>query len=112
VTARLQKRGYEVIAPANPLRGVTSDAEYLKTVLPRFRDRSSSSDTHMGRGDHERQHKRPEEPKHPANWLPSPSGSCTVIRAYGGDAAIAEGTYQLPPITPLTPRTPQRSRID
>lgn len=33
VTAKLQKRGYQVIAPANPLRGVTSDAEYLKTVL-------------------------------------------------------------------------------
>ena len=33
VTDRLQKRGYTVIAPANPLRGLTSDSDYLKTVL-------------------------------------------------------------------------------
>jgi len=33
VSTRLQKRGYTVIAPANPLRGVTSDSDYLKTVL-------------------------------------------------------------------------------
>ena len=29
VTARLQKRGYPVIAPANPLRGVISDCRVL-----------------------------------------------------------------------------------
>ena len=33
VSTRLQKRGYSVIAPANPLRGVTSDSDYLKSVL-------------------------------------------------------------------------------
>ena len=33
VTNRLQRRGYTVIAPANPLRGVASDAAYLASVL-------------------------------------------------------------------------------
>ena len=33
VAARLQRDGYAVVAPANPLRGVTPDSEYLKTVL-------------------------------------------------------------------------------
>ena len=31
--AALTKRGYPVIAPANPLRGLTSDADYLRSVL-------------------------------------------------------------------------------
>ena len=30
---RLHKRGYHVIAPANPLRGLSSDAAYLRSVL-------------------------------------------------------------------------------
>ncbi|MDY0910702.1 DUF1254 domain-containing protein [Microbacterium sp. CFBP9034] len=47
------------------------------------------------------QHRRPADPVHAANWLPSPEGPFTVIiRAYGGDSDIAEGTYRLPPITP------------
>ncbi len=33
VTERLQKKGFTVIAPANPLRGLTADSDYLKTVL-------------------------------------------------------------------------------
>ena len=31
--ATLQKRGYPVIAPANPLRGLASDAAYIHSVL-------------------------------------------------------------------------------
>jgi len=31
--SRLEKRGYPVIAPANPLRGLTSDADYVRSVL-------------------------------------------------------------------------------
>ena len=31
--ARLQADGYPVIAPADPLRGLTSDSDYLRTVL-------------------------------------------------------------------------------
>jgi pimeloyl-ACP methyl ester carboxylesterase len=31
--ATLQKKGYPVIAPANPLRGLTSDADYIRSVL-------------------------------------------------------------------------------
>ena len=31
--ARLQAAGYPVIAPANPLRGLTSDADYVRSVL-------------------------------------------------------------------------------
>jgi pimeloyl-ACP methyl ester carboxylesterase len=30
---RLQERGYSVIAPANPLRGLASDADYVRSVL-------------------------------------------------------------------------------
>lgn len=33
VTQRLVRRGYNVIAPANPLRGVASDAQYLRDFL-------------------------------------------------------------------------------
>ena len=33
VVAKLQKRGFDVIAPANPLRGLASDAEYVSSVL-------------------------------------------------------------------------------
>jgi hypothetical protein len=47
------------------------------------------------------QHHRPTDEVEAANWLPSPRGPFTVIiRAYGGDAAIADGTYRLPSITP------------
>ena len=31
--AALQDKGYPVIAPANPLRGLTSDADYIRSVL-------------------------------------------------------------------------------
>ncbi len=30
---RLQRKGYDVIAPANPLRGLTYDADYIRSVL-------------------------------------------------------------------------------
>jgi pimeloyl-ACP methyl ester carboxylesterase len=33
VTERLQRRGYTVVAPPNPLRGVASDAAYLRSFL-------------------------------------------------------------------------------
>src|SRR5258706_2965160 len=33
VVERLQKRGYTVIAPANPLRSVASDSAYIASVL-------------------------------------------------------------------------------
>jgi pimeloyl-ACP methyl ester carboxylesterase len=33
VTKRLQREGYTVIAPANPLRGTTSDSAYMASVL-------------------------------------------------------------------------------
>ena len=33
VVARLQREGYPVIAPANPLRGVSADAAYISSVL-------------------------------------------------------------------------------
>jgi pimeloyl-ACP methyl ester carboxylesterase len=33
VTERLQKRGYTVLAASNPLRGLLSDAEYVKSIL-------------------------------------------------------------------------------
>jgi pimeloyl-ACP methyl ester carboxylesterase len=33
VTERLQKAGYTVLAPANPLRGLATDAAYLRSIL-------------------------------------------------------------------------------
>lgn len=33
VAKKLQRRGHQVVAPANPLRGVASDAAYIKSVL-------------------------------------------------------------------------------
>ena len=33
VVGRLRRRGYDVLAPANPLRGVAADAAYLRSVL-------------------------------------------------------------------------------
>jgi pimeloyl-ACP methyl ester carboxylesterase len=33
VISRLTRAGYPVIAPANPLRGLTSDADYIRSVL-------------------------------------------------------------------------------
>ena len=33
VTSRLQRRGYTVISPANPLRGLASDAAYVASVM-------------------------------------------------------------------------------
>jgi pimeloyl-ACP methyl ester carboxylesterase len=37
VIARLERHGYRVLAPANPLRGVASDAAYLRSVLDTIR---------------------------------------------------------------------------
>jgi pimeloyl-ACP methyl ester carboxylesterase len=37
VTERLQQRGYAVLAPPNPLRGLASDTTYLKDVLARVK---------------------------------------------------------------------------
>lgn len=37
VTSRLQRRGYTVIAPANPLRGPSSDAAYVASVMKTIR---------------------------------------------------------------------------
>jgi len=33
VIERLQRRGYTVVAPANPLRGVTADSDYVASVV-------------------------------------------------------------------------------
>ena len=52
VTARLQDRGYTVIAPANPLRGPASDAAYVASVMKTMTDRSCSSQLLRRCGDH------------------------------------------------------------
>ena len=39
----LQRRGYTTIAPANPLRGLTADAQYLAASCRRSKGRSCSS---------------------------------------------------------------------
>ena len=37
VISRLTRAGYPVIAPANPLRGLTSDSDYIRSVLQTHR---------------------------------------------------------------------------
>jgi len=37
VQERLEDKGYKVISPANPLRGVSADAAYIKSVLSQIR---------------------------------------------------------------------------
>ena len=61
VTTKLQRRGYTVIAPANPLRGVASDSAYLASVLatidgPIILGRALL----RRRGDHQRRHRQPQ----------------------------------------------------
>lgn len=47
------------------------------------------------------QHTRPEDPEQAANWLPAPDGPFTVIvRAYGADRAVIDGSWALPELTP------------
>ena len=42
----------------------------------------------------------PTEPDRAANWLPTPAGSFRpILRMYSPDAAVFDGTYELPPIT-------------
>jgi hypothetical protein len=46
------------------------------------------------------QRDRPAEPERTANWLPTPAGSFRpALRMYSPDAAVFDGTYELPPIT-------------
>ncbi|MFF3260922.1 DUF1254 domain-containing protein [Streptomyces sp. NPDC002932] len=46
------------------------------------------------------QHTRPTGPRRAANWLPAPDGPLAVIiRIYGPDPAVLDGTWQLPPLT-------------
>lgn len=45
VAGRLRRAGYPVIAPANPLRGVGSDADYLRACSRPSRRPSCSSGT-------------------------------------------------------------------
>ncbi|WP_405017999.1 DUF1254 domain-containing protein [Kitasatospora sp. NBC_00070] len=49
-------------------------------------------------------HKRPANAEHSANWLPAPDGPFTVvIRLYGPDQAVLEGSWTIPPLTPRAP---------
>lgn len=44
------------------------------------------------------QHTRPNGPQQAANWLPAPDGPFSVIiRMYGPEASVLDGTWQLPP---------------
>ncbi|MBW5254433.1 DUF1254 domain-containing protein [Streptomyces sp. P01-B04] len=46
------------------------------------------------------QHTRPNGPQQAANWLPAPDGPFSVIiRMYGPEASVLDGTWQLPPLT-------------
>lgn len=45
------------------------------------------------------QHTRPTDPQQAANWLPAPDGPFSVIiRIYGPDTAVLDGSWQLPPL--------------
>ena len=46
------------------------------------------------------QRDEPSEPDRRANWLPAPAGAFRpILRMYGPDNAVFDGTYELPPIT-------------
>ena len=46
------------------------------------------------------QHDEPSEPDRAANWLPAPAGAFRpILRMYAPEAAVFDGTYELPPIT-------------
>ncbi|WP_406363200.1 DUF1254 domain-containing protein [Streptomyces sp. NBC_00715] len=46
------------------------------------------------------QHARPQDPRRAANWLPAPDGPFSVvIRIYGPDPSVLDGTWQLPALT-------------
>ncbi|GAB7182368.1 DUF1254 domain-containing protein [Kitasatospora sp. Ki12] len=46
-------------------------------------------------------HKRPADAGHSANWLPAPDGPFTVVlRLYGPDRAVLDGSWRLPPLDP------------
>ncbi|MFB7515836.1 DUF1254 domain-containing protein [Streptomyces sp. NPDC056144] len=43
---------------------------------------------------------RPSDPKQAANWLPAPDGPFSlVVRAYGPDPSVLDGSWKLPPLT-------------
>ncbi|MFD7453029.1 DUF1254 domain-containing protein [Kitasatospora sp. NPDC059827] len=47
------------------------------------------------------QHKRPANADHSANWLPAPDGPfAVVLRIHGPEAAVLDGRWQPPPLTP------------
>ncbi|MFF0391723.1 DUF1254 domain-containing protein [Kitasatospora sp. NPDC004615] len=47
------------------------------------------------------QHERPTDPAELANWLPAPAGPYqVVVRAYGPEPALLNGSWQLPTPTP------------
>ncbi|MGW6916660.1 DUF1254 domain-containing protein [Kitasatospora sp. NPDC054939] len=46
-------------------------------------------------------HKRPADAQHSANWLPAPDGPfALVIRLYGPDRPVLDGSWRLPPLLP------------
>ncbi|MDH6111223.1 hypothetical protein P3T36_003247 [Kitasatospora sp. MAP12-15] len=48
-------------------------------------------------------HQQPTDPARAANWLPAPDGPFSVvIRVYGPDTAVTDGSWTLPPLTPLS----------
>jgi hypothetical protein len=47
-------------------------------------------------------HAEPADPEARANWLPAPEGPFLVaVRGYGGDDAMRQGTFRLPPLVPI-----------
>ncbi|WP_457031213.1 DUF1254 domain-containing protein [Kitasatospora sp. P5_F3] len=49
-------------------------------------------------------HKRPANAEHSANWLPAPDGPFSiVIRLYGPDQPVLDGSWSIPPLTPREP---------
>jgi hypothetical protein len=49
------------------------------------------------------QHEEPADPEARANWLPTPDGPFRpLVRMYEPEAAVLEGDYVLPPITPVS----------
>ncbi|MDA0171395.1 DUF1254 domain-containing protein [Solirubrobacter taibaiensis] len=48
------------------------------------------------------QREEPSDPGRRANWLPTPAGTFRpILRMYGPEEAVFDGSYELPPITPV-----------
>jgi hypothetical protein len=100
VITRLEERGYTVLAPANPLRGVPADSAYIASVLATTADPSSWSGTPTAA--------RPSPTPPPATptsrpWSTSPPSPPTPARPPAGSWPSSPAACSTPPNLILRP---------